>query len=136
MPIYIYRGGSPNPQPQNPLVRFLVSAAILAVIVGLGVLLLPVIGAIALLILGFIALLVVGGVIYRWIYGSPIDNYYRKQREQRAGVRIHPDAAPDQQPLREAQERQSQGRKMRFRSRDQVVEDAVVVEERKRTDSQ
>lgn len=133
MPIYIYRGGSPNPQPQNPLVRFLVSAAILAVIVGLGVLLLPVIGAIALLILGFIALLVVGGVIYRWIYGSPIDNYYRKQRE---GVRINPDAAPDQQPLREAQERQSQGRKMRFRSRDQVVEDAVVVEERKRTDSQ
>ena len=46
MPIYIYRGGSPNPQPQNPLVRFLVSAAILAVIIRLGVLLLPVIGAI------------------------------------------------------------------------------------------
>ena len=105
MPIYIYRGGSPNPQPQNPLVRFLVSAAILAVII-------------------------------RWIYGNPIDNYYRKQREQREGVRINPDAAPDQQPLREAQERQSQGRKMRFRSRDQVVEDAVVVEERKRSDSQ
>lgn len=83
MPIYIYRGGSPNPQPQNPLVRFLVSAAILAVIIGLGVLLLPVIGAIALLILGFIALLVVGGVIYRWIYGSPVDNYYRKQKERR-----------------------------------------------------
>ena len=131
MPIYIYRGGSPNPQPQNPLVRFLVSAAILAVIIGLGVLLLPVIGAIALLILGFIALLVIGGLIYRWIYGN-----YRKQREQREGVRINPDAAPDQQPLREAQERQSQGRKMRFRSRDQVVEDAVVVEERKRSDSQ
>ena len=90
MPIYIYRGGSPNPQPQNPLVRFLVSAAILAVIIGLGVLLLPVIGAIALLILGFIALLVVGGVIYRWIYGSPIDNYYRKQKELREGIRINP----------------------------------------------
>ena len=131
MPIYIYRGGSPNPQPQNPLVRFLVSAAILAVIIGLGVLLLPVIGAIALLVLGFIALLVIGGLIYRWIYG----NHYRKQREQREGVRINPDVAPDQQPLREAQERQSQGRKMRFRSRDQVVEDAVVVEERKRSDS-
>ena len=128
MPIYIYRGGSPNPQPQNPLVRFLV-------IIGLGVLLLPVIGAIALLVLGFIALLVIGGLIYRWIYGNPIDNYYRKQREQREGVRINPDVAPDQQPLREAQERQSQGRKMRFRSRDQVVEDAVVVEERKRSDS-
>ena len=96
----------------------------------------PVIGAIALLILGFIALLVIGGLIYRWIYGNPIDNYYRKQREQREGVRINPDAAPDQQPLREAQERQPQGRKMRFRSRDQVVEDAVVVEERKRSDSQ
>ena len=87
MPIYIYRGGSPNPQPQNPLVRFLVSAAILAVIIGLGVLLLPVIGAIALLILGFIALLVIGGLIYRWIYGNPIDNRSAtSQRSARASV--------------------------------------------------
>ena len=86
MPIYIYRGGSPNPQPQNPLVRFLVSAAILAVIVGLGVLLLPVIGAIALLILGFIALLIVGGVIYRWIYGNPIEAKRTKRRgEDKSG---------------------------------------------------
>ncbi len=136
MPIYIYRGGSPNPQPQNPLVRFLVSAAILAVIIGLGVLLLPVIGAIALLILGFIALLVVGGVIYRWIYGSPIDNYYRKQKERREGIRINPGDDPDQEPIREAQEWKSGDSKMRFHRRDQAIEDAVIVEERKRTDSQ
>ena len=42
MPIYIYRGGSPNPQPQNPFLRLLVSVGILAAIIGLGVLLLPV----------------------------------------------------------------------------------------------
>ena len=67
---------------------------------------------------------------------QPNKNDESKQREQREGVRINPDAAPDQQPRREAQERQAQGRKMRFRRRDQVVEDAGVVEERKRSDSQ
>ena len=50
MPIYIYRGGSPNPQPQNPFLRLLISVGVFAAVIGLGVLLLPVIGAIALII--------------------------------------------------------------------------------------
>ena len=34
MPIYIYRGGSRNPQPQNPLLRFLISIGVLAAVIG------------------------------------------------------------------------------------------------------
>lgn len=128
MPIYIYRGGSPNPQPQNPLFRFLVSVGVLAVVIGLGVLLLPVIGVIALVILGIIAFLVIGGFIYRWIYGNPWDRFYQKQN----GMRINPDFRPDTEPLREARNARQTGQKMKFRSRQQTVEDAVVVEERKR----
>lgn len=127
MPIYIYRGGSPNPQPQNPLLRFMVSIGVLAAVIGLGVLLLPVIGAITLIILGIIALLVLGGVIYRWIYGNPLDNFYQKQQ----GVRINPEARPDTEPARQ-QTNTTRARHMRFRSQRQTVEDAVVVEERKR----
>ena len=53
MAIYIYRsgGGSPNPGPQNPLIRFLISAAVLICVIGVGILLLPVFGVIALVIL-------------------------------------------------------------------------------------
>lgn len=128
MPIYIYRGGSPNPQPQNPLLRFLVSVGILAVVIGLGVLLLPVIGVIALVILGIIAFLVIGGLIYRWIYGNPWDSLHQKQN----AMRVNPDRRPDTEPLRESSETGTRTQKMRFRSREQAVEDAVVVEERKK----
>ena len=132
MPIYIYRGGSPNPEPQNPLVRFLISAAIIAAVVGLGILLLPVFGFFAMLALGLIAVVVIGGLIYRWIYGSPLDNSYRRQRQQWQGMRVNPDQRPDTEPVREAREGQTPGRKMKFRSREQTVEDAIVVQERKR----
>ena len=132
MPIYIYRGGPRNPQPQNPLLRFLVSIGVLAAVIGLGVLLLPVIGAITLIILGVIAVLVIGGLIYRWINGNPLDNLYQRQQ----GMRINPDVRPDSEPVRERkQEEGMRARHMRFRSQRQSVEDAVIVEERKRDDS-
>ncbi len=132
MPIYIYRGGPRNPQPQNPLLRFLVSIGVLAAVIGLGVLLLPVIGAITLIILGVIAVLVIGGLIYRWINGNPLDNLYQRQQ----GMRINPDVRPDSEPVREQkQEEGMRARHMRFRSQRQSVEDAVIVEERKRDDS-
>ena len=127
MPIYIYMGGSPNPQPQNPFLRLLVSVGILAAIIGLGVLLLPVIGVIALVILGIIAFLVIGGVIYRWIYGNPLDALYQRQ----GGMRVNPDSRPDTEPVREASEKRTRVRS-RFRSRSQDIEDAVIVEERKK----
>lgn len=133
MPIYIYRGGSPNPQPQNPFLRLLISVGVLAAVIGLGVLLLPVIGAIALIILGIIAFLVIAGLIYRWIYGNPWDRMYQRQK----GMRVNPTSQPDTEPVRESAEGcMRQGRRMRFRSREQIVEDAVVVEEKKRDDSQ
>ena len=65
MPIYIYRGGS-NPGPQNPLLRLLISVAVLAGLIGLGVLLLPVIGAVALIILGIIVFMLIAGFVYRF----------------------------------------------------------------------
>ena len=130
MPIYIYRGGgSPNPQPQNPFLRLLISVGVLAAVIGLGVLLLPVIGAIALIILGVIAFLVVAGLIYRWIYWNPLERMYQRQN----GMRVNPTSRPDTEPVRESAEaHMRQGRRMRFRSREQTVEDAVVVEEKKR----
>ena len=133
MPIYIYRGGSPNPQPQNPFLRLLISIGVLAAVIGLGVLLLPVIGAIALIILGVIAFLVVAGLIYRWIYGNPLERMYQRQN----GMRVHPTSEPDTEPVREsADAHMRQGRRMRFRSREQTVEDAIVVEEKKRDKGQ
>ena len=133
MPIYIYRGGSPNPQPQNPFLRLLISIGVLAAVIGLGVLLLPVIGAIALIILGVIAFLVVAGLIYRWIYGNPLERMYQRQN----GMRVNPTSEPDTEPVRESEEaHMRQGRRMRFRSREQTVEDAIVVEEKKRDKGQ
>ena len=133
MPIYIYRGGSPNPQPQNPFLRLLISIGVLAAVIGLGVLLLPVIGAIALIILGVIAFLVVAGLIYRWIYGNPLERMYQRQN----GMRVNPTSEPDPEPVREsAVAHMRQGRRMRFRSREQTVEDAIVVEEKKRDKGQ
>ena len=130
MPIYIYRsGGSPNPPPQNPLLRFLISAGVLAAVIGFGILLLPVIGAIALFILGLIAVLVIGGLIYRWLYGNPLEKFY--QREE--GVRVNPASQTDERPVHESQkESELKARKMKFRSREQTVEDAIVVQETKR----
>ena len=127
MPIYIYRSGGfgQGPQgPQNPLVRFLISLAVLAVVVGLGILLLPVVGVIALIILGLIAFFVVGGIIYRWIYGNPLD----RMRERAEGMRVNPEfKTPRQsQPTYPTGSREE----VKMRVRNEVVEDAVEVKEK------
>lgn len=127
MAIYIYRsgGGNPNPGPQNPLVRFLISAAVLACVIGVGVLLLPVFGVIALVILGLIALLIVGGLIYRWIYGDPIANAIKKAQEQAEGMRVNPGFKPSAE--------QKTSKPQGFKSQRHVdIEDAVIVEEKNR----
>lgn len=126
MAIYIYRsGGNPNPGPQNPLVRFLISAAVLACVIGVGILLLPVFGVIALVILGIVAFLIVGGLVYRWIYGDPIANALKKAQEQAQGVRVNPEFKPSA----EATPQKTQTWK---RSQKADIEDAVVVEEKPR----
>ena len=127
MPIHIYRGGS-NPGPQNPLLRLLISVAVLAGLIGLGVLLLPVIGAVALIILGIIVFMLIAGFVYRLIYGDPL----QRMREMNEGVRINPQSSnpfgsrPQEQPKQQTPRA--------FKGRPQDVEDAVVVEERQRTD--
>lgn len=46
-------------------------------------------------------------------------------------MRVNPTSHPDTEPVRESAEaRMRQGRRMQFRSREQTVEDAVVVEEK------
>ncbi len=127
MAIYIYRsgGGSPNPGPQNPLVRFLISAAVLACVIGIGVLLLPVFGVIALVILGLIAFLIIGGMIYRWIYGDPIANALKKAQEQTQGMRVNPEF--------KASESTGNQKSQAFKSqRTADIEDAVIVEDKPR----
>lgn len=125
MPIYIYRGG-PGPGPRNPLMRFLVSLAILAGVVALGIFLLPVIGVMALIVLGIIAVVVVGGVIYRWLYGDP----WQQARQKQSGVEINPGFRRSE-PRREAKPMPDRLRN-RFH-RDEKIEDAVVVEETKKS---
>ena len=127
MAIYIYRsgGGSPNPGPQNPLVRFLISAAVLICVIGVGILLLPVFGVIALVILGLIAFLIVGGLIYRWIYVDPIANAFKKAQAQAEAMRVNPEFKPSA----ESQPQKAQTWK---RTQNADIEDAVVVEEKPR----
>lgn len=127
MPIYIYRGG-PGRSPQNPLIRFLVSLAILAGVVALGIFLLPVIGVMALIVLGIVAVVVIGGMIYRWLYGDP----WQQVREEQNGVEINPSFRRSES----RQEAKSMPSRLRTRfRRDEKIEDAVVVEETKKSPS-
>ncbi|HIU84974.1 MAG TPA: hypothetical protein IAC66_06405 [Candidatus Aphodousia gallistercoris] len=126
MPIYIYRGG-PGRGPQNPLIRLLVSLAVLAGVIALGIFLLPIIGAMALIFLAIAALVIVGGMVYRWIYGDPLKNFMERQN----GVRVNPEFRATANES--AQEKADSGRLgSRFRRRQEEVEDAVVVEEFKK----
>lgn len=125
MALYIYRsgGGSPNPGPQNPLVRFLISAAVLACVIGVGILLLPIFGVIALVILGLIAFLIIGGLIYRWIYGDPIANALKKAQEQAQGMRVNPEFKTSANGAQKTQTWK--------RPQNADIEDAVIVEEKR-----
>lgn len=125
MPIYIYRGG-PNPGPQNPFLRLLVSIVVLAVMVGVGVLLLPVIGVVALIILGLVVVTIIGGLIYRAMYGDP----FARMREMNNDMRINPQSS-NPFGAKSHQESEEPASK-RFHGRAQDVEDAVVVEEKQR----
>ena len=126
MALYIYRsgGGSPNPGPQNPLVRFLISAAVLACVIGVGILLLPIFGVIALVFLGLIAFLIIGGLIYRWIYGDPIANALKKAQEQAQGMRVNPE-------FKTSANAGAQKTQTWKRPQNADIEDAVIVEEKR-----
>ena len=104
------------------------SLAILAGVVALGIFLLPVIGVMALIVLGIVAVVVIGGMIYRWLYGDP----WQQAREEQNGVEINPSFRRSE-ARQEAKSMPSRLR-MRFR-RDEKIEDAVVVEETKKSPS-
>ena len=70
-----------NGRPVNPIVTFLVSAAVIAGIIGLGILLLPVIGGIFLLVLLLIAGVAVYGMYCRWRYGDPFARMQKQAEE-------------------------------------------------------
>lgn len=131
MPIYIYRGGgqgSPGRGPNNPIFQIIISALVLAAMVGLGVALLPVLGVFLLVILGLLAVLVIGGLIYRWIYGDPWERIIKKSQEMQ---------------FEQQQEYSENGTTTveRFRttskwkSKKGDIEDAVIVDERKKSDN-
>lgn len=117
-----------NGRPVNPIVTFLVSVAVLAGIVGLGILLLPVIGG-----LFMVALIAIGGVaLYgmycRWRYGDPFERM-QKQAEEMLHRRAqgHEQDAMHPQAREEAEFKSGEART--GIKRRTTIEDAVVVEE-------
>ena len=71
-----------NGRPVNPIVQFLVSAVVLAAVVGIGILLLPVIGGILLFVLICVAALALYGVYWRWRHGDPLENLRKRMQEE------------------------------------------------------
>lgn len=118
-----------NGRPVNPIVTFLVSAVVLAGVVGLGILLLPVIGG-----LFVIALIAVGGIaLYgaycRWRYGDP---FARMQKQAEEILRRRASVQTEENQQRNAQE--AEGTARTGVKRTTTIEDAVVVEEIRRKD--
>lgn len=117
-----------NGRPVNPIVTFLISAVVLACIVGLGILLLPVIGGLFVLALIAVGCIALYGVYCRWRYGDPFVRM-QKQAEavfsQRAAARTQTES---EQSANESGE-VKQGQARTGIKRTTTIEDAVVVEE-------
>lgn len=119
-----------NGRPVNPIVQFLVSAVVLAAVVGIGILLLPVIGGILLFVLICVAALALYGVYWRWRHGDPLENLRKRMQEE---MRAQEDAEDRVAEARAPEEGLKPGDKAQAGvKRTTVVEDAVVVEEIKR----
>ena len=82
----------------------------------------------SLIVMEIVAVVVIGGMIYRWLYGDP----WQQAREEQNGVEINPSFRRSES-RQEAKSMPSRLR-MRFR-RDEKIEDAVVVEETKKSPS-
>ena len=119
-----------NGRPVNPIVQFLVSAVVLAAVVGIGILLLPVIGGILLFVLICVAALALYGVYWRWRHGDPLENLRKRMQEE---MRAQEDAEDRVAEARAPEEGLKPGDEAQAGvKRTTVVEDAVVVEEIKR----
>ena len=78
-----------NGRPVNPIVTFLVSAVVIAGIIGLGILLLPVIGGLFVIALLIVAGIALYGAYCRWRYGDPFTQM-QKQAEEMLRRRARP----------------------------------------------
>ena len=110
-----------NGRPVNPIVQFLVSAVVLAAVVGIGILL---------FVLICVAALALYGVYWRWRHGDPLENLRKRMQEE---MRAQEDAEDRVAEARAPEEGLKPGDKAQAGvKRTTVVEDAVVVEEIKR----
>ena len=90
-----------NGRPVNPIVTFLVSAVVIAGIIGLGILLLPVIGGLFVIALLIVAGIALYGAYCRWRYGDPFTQM-QKQAEEMLRRRARPqEEQPQQQTVQD-----------------------------------
>ncbi len=126
-----------NGRPINPVVSFLVSAAVIAGLIGMGILLLPVIGGIFLFILLCVAGIAVYGLYYRWRYGDPFVRMQKEMQDQMQKAAMGQGFGGTQAQTHTSEESDLGPNKAKAGiKRVTTVEDAVVVEEvyRKRED--
>ncbi len=119
MPIYV------NGRPVNPIVSLLASAAVIALMVALGIFLLPLIGGLFLFGIFVLLAFALYGVYWRWRHGDPIDNL-RKQMQQAEAAMNGQAQAYGQAESRAERNADVQSVGVR---RTVVVEDAEVVQE-------
>lgn len=122
-----------NGRPVHPIVQFLVTALVVAALVGLGLLLLPLIGGILVVLLVVFAGFLLYGCYWRWKHGDPLDELRRRMAQQMRAA----EDAEDRAAEGETEEPRTSGLRPGERARTgvrrtTVVEDAVVVEEIKR----
>lgn len=118
----------------NPIVSFLVTAVVVAGLIGLGILLLPFIGGVLLFIL-LLGLGVVGyGAYYRWRYGDPLKRMQEeavKEMQRRAQGQTRADGPT----VDESETTLKKGQVRTGVRRISTVEDVTVVEEIRRRDA-
>lgn len=127
MPMYI------NGRPVNPVVSILISAIVIAGLIGLGILLLPIIGSILLFILVCVAALAIYGVYYRWRYGDPLA---KMQQEVARHMQRRAQGASAQAAPQDIDEPVKKGLVRTGIRRTTTVEDVEVVEEIRHRDPQ
>lgn len=122
-----------NGRPVNPLVSLLVSAVILAGVIGLGILLLPIVGGILLFVLLCVLAIALYGAYYRWRYGDPMKRMQEavlKEMQRRA-------QGDSDTPAQGFEETETPLKKDQVRTgvrRTTTIEDVAVVGEIRRRD--
>lgn len=129
-----------NGRPIHPIVSFVASVAVIAAMIGLGILLLPVIGGIVIFVLFCVAALALYGLYYRWRYGDPFkraqEEMLRRMQGAASGETFREDSGAEARA--ETTSGEPVVRKGEARTgvrRTTVIEDAVVVEEIRRRES-